>query len=325
MGAIQAQDYTMAKYAIGVRLKSATDKIVEEAITKGEIIRTHVLRPTWHFVAAEDARWMLQLTAKNLNRALSSNNKRLELDERTFTKANSIIEKLLRDGKHLTRKEIMQALEKKGIKTDDLRAGHIMFRAETNLVVCNGIRRDKQFTYALFEERVPPSKRLANEEAFTRLAQRYFSSHGPATVKDFSWWSGLSVKDATTGLELIKSKLTFEKYGDDVYWFSEQTGAEKNYNNITLLPAFDEFLISYKSRAISLNMEHAPKAFTGNGIFNPLIVQNAKVIGTWKPQYKKDIAIVPFFFYDFTEKQKQLFIKAAKHFGTFSQKPVKLS
>lgn len=325
MGAIQAQDYSMAKYAIGVRLKNSTDRIIEEAINNGEIIRTHVLRPTWHFVTAEDVRWMLQLTAKNLNRALSSNNKRLELDEKTFTKANTIIEKLLRDGKHLTRKEIMQALEKKGIKTGDLRAGHIMFRAETDLVVCNGIKKDKQFTYALFDERVPYAKGLAKEEALAQLAQRYFLSHGPATVKDFAWWSGLSLKDATTGLESIKSKLKFEKYGDDVYWFSKQTASKKNKSNITLLPAFDEFLISYKSREISLDMKHAPRAFTNNGIFNPLIVHNAKVIGTWKPQYKKQIFITASFFNDPTEKQKQQTIKAVKEFGRFLQKPSQVS
>jgi hypothetical protein len=322
MGAIQAQDYTMAKYAIGVRLKNATNEIVEDAINHAEIIRTHVLRPTWHFVAAEDVRWMLELTAKNLNKALSSNNKRLELDEKTFKKANTIIEKLLRDGKHLTRKEIMQALEKKGIKTGDLRASHIMFRAETDLVVCNGIKSDKQFTYALFEERVPLSKRLTNEEALTQLAHRYFSSHGPATVKDFSWWSGLSLKDATTGLESFKSKLRFEKYGDDVYWFSEQTVSKKN-SSITLLPAFDEFLISYKSREISLDRKHAPRAFTNNGIFNPLIVHNAKIIGIWKPRYKKEVLITAQFFEKQTARQEQLFERALKQLELFMQKRAK--
>lgn len=323
MGAIQAQDYAMSKYAIGVRLKNSTDKTVEEAISKAEIIRTHVLRPTWHFVAAEDIRWMLELTAKNLNRSLSSNNKRLELDEKTFAKANAIIEKLLRDGKHLTRKEIMTALAKKGIRTDDLRAGHIMFRAETDLVVCNGIKKDKQFTYALFDERVPSSKKLAKEEALDQLAQRYFFSHGPATLKDFSWWSGLSLKDATIGLELIKSKLISEKHKAEVFWFSEQPASKKT-KSITLLPAYDEFLISYKSREISLDMQHAPKAFTNNGIFNPLIVLNAKVVGTWKPHYKKDVLIAPHFFNKPTERQKELCKRAAKEFGKFLGKPVEL-
>lgn len=324
MGAMQAQDYSMSKYAIGIRLKNTTDKIVEAAIDKGKIIRTHVLRPTWHFVAAEDIRWMLDLTAKNLNRSLSSNNKRLELDEKTFNKANNIIEKLLRDGKHLTRKEIMAVLEKKGIKTDDLRAGHIMFRAETDLVVCNGIKRDKQFTYALFDERVPSTKKFTKEEALAELALRYFLSHGPATLQDFTWWSGLSITDAKNGLELIKSKLASEKDGETIYWFASNSNAAKPKSSATvLLPAFDEFLISYKSREVSLDQRFASRSYTTNGIFNPIIVHNAKVIGTWKPKQGKEILITQNFFDKPSEKQKQLCAKAAKEFGRFMQKPTK--
>jgi hypothetical protein len=268
---------------------------------------------------------MLELTAKNLNKALSSNNKRLELDEKTFTKANTIIEKLLTGGKHLTRKEIMQALEKKGIKTDDLRAGHIMFRAETDLVVCNGIKREKQFTYALFDERVPSSKKLTREDALTRLARRYFFSHGPASLKDFAWWSGLSLTDATKALESVKSKLICEKYKDDLFWFSsEQAFSKSKVNHIALLPSFDEFLISYKSREISVDTEHMPRTFTNNGIFNPVIVHNAKVIGTWKPQYKKEVLITPFFFNDPSKKIRQLCMKAAGKLESYLQQPVKL-
>jgi hypothetical protein len=324
MGAVQAQDYNMAKYAIGVRLKNSNDKIIEEAINKAEIIRTHVLRPTWHFVAAEDVRWMLELTAKNLNRALSSNNKKLELDEKTFKKANSIIEKLLRDGRHLTRKEIMHALEKKGIKTNELRASHIMFRAETDLVVCNGNKRDKQFTYALLDERVAPVKKLSKEEALAELAQRYFLSHGPATLQDFTWWSGLPVTDAKKGLDLIRSKLISEKYKENSYWLSSDTDLKKN-NTIVLLPSYDEFLISYKSREISLDPQHTSYTFTNNGIFNPVIIHNAKVIGTWKPQYQKEVLIQQHFFVQPTEKQRQLCVKAVKAFGKYIQKEARLS
>lgn len=325
MGAIQAQDYAMSKYAIGVRLKNSTDKTIEEAINKGEIIRTHVLRPTWHFVSAEDIRWMLELTAKNLNKALASNSKRLELDEKTFKKANTIIEKLLKGGKHLTRKEIMHALEKKGIKTNDLRAGHIMFRAETDMVVCNGIKKEKQFTYALFDEKVPDAKKFVKEEALAELAFRYFASHGPATLQDFTWWSGLSVADAKDGLESAKSKLMSEKYRDNLYWYSHQQVASKKSSNIVLLPSFDEFLISYKSREISVDLQHAPHTFTNNGIFNPIIVHNAKVIGTWKPQQKKEILITPYFFDKPTEKVKQLSAKAAREFGKFMQQQIRFS
>lgn len=320
MGAIQAQDYAMSKYAIGVRLKNVTNQIVEDAINKAEIIRTHVLRPTWHFVAAEDIRWMLELTAKNINKLMASNNKKLELDEKTFRKCNTIIEKLLRDGKHLTRKEIMAALEKKGIKTNDLRAGHIMFRAETDLVVCNGIKRDKQFTYALFDEKVPSTQKKAREEALAELALRYFKSHGPATLQDFTWWSGLSVTDAKSGLESIRSTLTSIKHKENFFWFDDRTEfIKRKTERLVLLPAFDEFLISYKSREISIDPKHTPHAFTNNGIFNPIIVHNAKVIGIWKPQFKKEIVIKETFFMKPTEKQKQLCAKAIKEYQKFYQ------
>jgi len=323
MGAIQAQDYGMAKYAIGVRLKNTMAQTIEDAINKGEIIRTHVLRPTWHFVAAEDIRWMLELTAKNLNRAMSSNNKRLELDEKIFKKSNGIIKKILRDGKHLTRREIMGALEKKGIKTNDLRASHIMFRAETDLVVCNGIKKDKQFTYALLDERIASSKKVAREQALAQLAQRYFLSHGPATLQDFSWWSGLSITDAKNGLELIQSNLIFEKYKDITLWFSNKEVNTKPFTGrLFFLPSYDEFLISYKSRYISMDPEFSSRTFTSNGIFNPIIVHNAKVIGTWKPQFKRDILITEYFFASPTENQKRLAAKAAKEFGKFMQMKV---
>jgi len=323
MGAIQAQDYGMAKYAIGVRLKNAVVQTIEDAINNGEIIRTHVLRPTWHFVAADDVRWMLELTAKNLNRAMSSNNKRLELDEKIFKKSNGIIEKILRDGKHLTRKEIMGALEKKGIKTNDLRASHIMFRAETDMVVCNGIKKDKQFTYALLDERIASSKKIAREQAFAQLVQRYFLSHGPATLQDFSWWSGLSITDAKNGLELIQSNLISEKYKDITLWFSNNQVNTKPYTGrLFFLPSYDEFLISYKSRYISMDPEFSSRTFTSNGIFNPIIVHNAKVIGTWKPQFKRHILIKEYFFASPTENQKRLAAKAAKEFGKFMQMKV---
>ena len=256
---------------------------------------------------------------------LSSNNKRLELDEKIFKKANAIIEKLLRDGKHLPRKDIMAALEKKGIKTNDLRASHIMFRAETDLVVCNGIKKEKQSTYALLDERVPSSKKLLKDEALAELAERYFFSHGPATLKDFAWWSGLSVADAKNGLESIKQKLINEKNGEETFWFSDvKTIQSPKKNSIVFLPAFDEFLISYKSRGISLDLQHTCKAFSSNGIFNPLIVHNAKVIGTWKPQLKKEIVIKTSFFAKPTEQERKLCTKAINTFGKFIQKEVKL-
>ena len=165
MGALQAQDYAMAKWAIGLRTLNATDSSVEKAIDEGKIIRTHLMRPTWHFVAAKDVRWMLELTAPQILAASASRHKQLELDDKIFKRSASIIEKLLRDGNHLTREEIMKELEKNGIKTNEVRSAHLMIRAELDGLVCSGKKRNKQFTYALLDERVKPYKKLLKEEA----------------------------------------------------------------------------------------------------------------------------------------------------------------
>ena len=318
MGAIQAQDYTMSKYGIGVRLENCDDRCVENAINNGDIFRIHVLRPTWHFVAGEDIRWMMNLTANNLKRALASNYKRLELDDKTFRKVNTTLERLLRDEQHLTRKDIMAVLARKGIKTNELRSLHIMFHAETDLVVCNGIRRDREFTYALFDERVPPSREVSREEALARLAERYFISHGPATIGDFTWWSGLSITEAKKALELVKKDLMSERLDSYTFWFSANLENSKRANNkLVLLPSFDEFLISYKSREISINNIHFPQAITSNGIFRPIIFHKSKVIGTWKPFHKKEMIISSHFFEKPTDQQKRLFAKAAEKFVQF--------
>lgn len=158
MGAMQAQDYRMAKWAIGLRLPGKTDALIEDSFNKGEILRTHVLRPTWHFVAAEDIHWMLELSAPHLNRTMKSRHKQLGIDDKILAKSNSIIQKALEHGKHLTRPEIMRELNKHTIETHDLRGIHLMFHAELNGIVCSGMMKGKEHTYALLEKRVKKRK-----------------------------------------------------------------------------------------------------------------------------------------------------------------------
>jgi hypothetical protein len=299
MGAIQAQDYAMAKWAIGLRLPDATDAGIEQAIDNGQIIRIHLMRPTWHFVSADDVRWMLQLTAPNLKRALATQTRLFELDDKTLAKANKIIGKLLQNGQQLTRPEIMLELEKKGVKTNDLRSGFIMFHAELNGLVCNGSRKGKQFTYALLNDRVPPTKPVKRDEALAKLALRYFESHGPATLSDYAWWSGLSLTDARKGLEMIKSKLFNETIGETVYWFSDSGKALTSPPALVyFLPAFDEFLISYKDRSASLAAGNAGRYSTNNGIFKPTIIDNGKVTGTWQRTISKGKVLIETHFFD---------------------------
>ena len=183
MGAIQAQDYAMAKWAIGIRI-STTENKIEEALNNGDILRTHVLRPTWHFVAANDIHWMLKLTGPHIKAQSASMCRKLELDNKLLNRCNSIIEKALTGNKYLTREEIIFELNKKGIATNELRSVLIMMNAELDGIVCNGYRRDKQFTYALLDKK--RAKSYTKEEALVALAKRYFISHGPAILQDFA-------------------------------------------------------------------------------------------------------------------------------------------
>lgn len=185
MGAVQSQDFAAAKWAIGLRLPESKDTEIERVFNDGEILRTHVLRPTWHFVAPEDIRWMLALTAPRVNQCISYYYRKLELDAAVFKKSNEIIIKALEGGSQLTRAKLMLKLEQAGILTNDLRSNHLMIRAELDAVVCSGARKGKQFTYALLEERVPPAKTLSRDEALAELSARYFTSHGAATLQDF--------------------------------------------------------------------------------------------------------------------------------------------
>ncbi len=194
LGAMQAQDYTMAKWGIGLRLPGSTEESIEAAVVQGQIIRTHILRPTWHFVAAADIRWMIAVSAHRLGSALKPLNIKLELTETLLRKCSKLIEKALSGNQYLTRPELMAVLQRNKIATDDLRSSHIMFAAEISGLVRNGPRRGKQHTYALLDERVPAATGIKREEAIALLTRRYFTSHGPATVPDFAWWANLTLK-----------------------------------------------------------------------------------------------------------------------------------
>lgn len=323
-GAMQAQDYAMAKWAIGLRT-AKTEKEIENSINEGKIIRTHILRPTWHFVAAEDIYWMLELTAPSLKRLITSAAVKMGLEDslNAYTKK---LQKLLSNNNHLTREEIMLEL---GIKTglaNNISPVIIMMNAELEGIVCSGIMRGKKFTYALLEERVKITNKISQDEALAKLASKYFKSHGPATINDFSWWSGLSLTNSRLALELIKPKLASFQIHGNTYWFYESTVSNKDDVFVHLLPAFDEFLISYKDRTASIALEHQPLAFTKNGIFNPVIAINGKIEATWKRSIKKEtvkIEINPI--NSFEKNTSELIINTTKIFGDFLGLKVEIS
>ena len=293
MGAMQAQDFNMSKWAVGIRLPGVNEETINAAIDRGEIIRTHLLRPTWHLVSADDIYWMLKLTASQIKTFMKSRDKELGLTDAVFRKSNNIIEKALSGGNHLAREELVTELARAGIAVDDNRASHLLVRAEIDGILCSGRVKSNKQTYALLPERVKQVKTLEHDEALAELARRYFTSRGPATLQDFVWWSGLPVSESRKALAMIKPDFIDETIDNQIYWFANSfsvSGFDRDL--LYLLPAFDEFLISYKDRSASLPFEDQKKAVSSNGIFYPIIVLNGQVIGTWKRTIRKDKVMV---------------------------------
>jgi len=283
LGAVQAQDYDMAKWALGLRLPhTVADQDIEAALNEGHILRTHILRPTWHFVHPQDIRWMLQLTAPGIYRYAAHYFRSLELDQRLLRRCSKLIGKQLRDRNHCTRAEIGAMLEKAGIPAEGQRLGHIMIHAELEGLVCNGARKGKQHTYALLEERAPATAALTRDEALARLALRYFGGHGPATEKDFSWWSGLSLTDARKAIALNKGELLSDRYLDTEVWFVSPA-ATLSGPGLWLLPNFDEYTVAYSNRNMLLDAANkASLSRAGSVIFSNTLVVEGKIAGTWK-------------------------------------------
>ncbi len=318
MGAMQAQDYNMVKWAIGIRLPELTGNMVETAINNGEVLRTHVLRPTWHLVAPEDIRWMLELTAPRIKIAARSRDKDLGLTDDTFKRVNTIIRKALEGSRHLTREELSNVLQRAKIDVDSAKMNHFMLRAELDAIVCSGSIHNKKQTYALLDERVPKTKKLSKDEALDKLARRYFTSHSPASLADFVWWSGLSTTEARQAMEMIQADFTAEKINSQTYLFANTNNSSTTADRLHLLPAFDEFIISYKDRTAMLDSDNHSKAISSNGIFRPTIVYNGKVIGLWKKVVKKSTPTVePNFFQRPSKTVKQLVEDAAARYEAF--------
>ena len=322
MGAMQAQDYNQAKWAIGVRLPHLTEQQIDAAFNQGEIFRTHLMRPTWHFVSAEDIYWMLELTAPQIKSVLNSRHRDLGLTETLVNKSHEILEKALSGNQSMTREELLLELHKADIPTDLQRASHFMLRAEIDGLICSGVIKGKKQTYALLSERVPVKKTLSKEEALAKLTKSYFSSHAPATLPDFVWWSGLPAADARRGLEMNKPSLNSATIGSETYWsVQSDTLPEPLPDSVHLLPAFDEFLISYKNRSAVITAEDHKKAISDNGIFRPVVLVNGQISGLWKRSFKKETAVIETeYFRPHNKTEEHLIANAANLFGALFRK-----
>jgi hypothetical protein len=326
MGAIQAQDAVMSLWAIGIRMRNPLKQNIDEAINNGDILRIHVLRPTWHFIRAEDIYWMLDLSAPKILSSLKSRHRVLELSGTVIAKCHKIIEKSLSEAGSLTRQELGDLFIRAGISTDGNRLSHILFEAELNRMICSGPFRDDKQTYSLLSERVPEIKKLTRDESLAELALRYFKSRFPATIGDFVWWSNLSLTDARKAADYLKSDFSIETIGETKYYLPHSFKGNVNYENSAfLLPAYDEFLISYRDRNCSLSAVHNKKAVSDNGIFYPVIVVNGQAEGTWKRRVQKDkVVISPTFFQPADKSLQHQLKQKAKIYGDFLNKKAEI-
>jgi hypothetical protein len=317
LGAMQAQEFAMAKWAIGMRLTSATEKVIDHAFTTGKILRTHLLRPTWHFVSPQDIRWLLMLTAPRINQISAYMHRQSELNTPLFNKANKIIEKALTGNKQLTREELGEHLAQKGIPASGSRLGYIMMRAELDAVVCSGARKGNQFTYALLEERVPQQKTFTRDEALHELIMRYFNSRGLASATDFSYWSGLTMADTNKGIKQASTLLQKENINGHEYFYTKlHTSATINSNCTFLMPDYDEYGASFKNREALQNPD-----FSAQISFNRMLVLDGTIVGTWKRTLKNDTVLVDLNLnVRLNSKQQKQVQTAAKQYADFLEK-----
>ncbi|MCD8165879.1 MAG: winged helix DNA-binding domain-containing protein [Bacteroides sp.] len=319
MGVMQAQEYSMMKWAVGIRLASGSLTQVNEALNRGEILRIHVMRPTWHLVAVEDIRWMTELNRSRLRPSILSWAKEKGVTPEFSSLVNRLLEKMLEGTSGMTKTEIMTELQYQGVTVDTPMMNCFLMLAKIEGVICSGIEKNGKPTYALLEERVAPTPALNREEALAKLTRRYFRSHSPATLQDFVWWSGLTLTQARKGITLIKQELNLEKFRDHQMYihhsWNEITCCDKHLH---LLPSYDEYLISYKDRTHVLPLEYYRKAFNPYGIFYPVIVCNGQVVGNWsRKKTKKGFALETSFFDSTFPFNKKLLQKAEKRYLSF--------
>jgi hypothetical protein len=329
LGAVQAQDFLSAKYAIGVRLENETDADIETAIRDRTIVRTWLMRGTWQMVAAEDIRWLLSVFGPRVLQMCASRYKRLELHEQVFEKCHEVFREVLHGGVQLTREELAEALAKKGIETSGLehRLAHIFQHASYSQLICGGSRQGNQYTFTLLDDHVPESKRLEPDEAIGELVKRYFTTRGPATLKDLMWWTGLSATTLKKGIERAGKALEQIQIAGEIHWLASGGKELVKFEDQTLLlPAFDEYVLAYRNRSTVLDPEHNAQVITKNGLFHPVVVQNAKVTATWKRTVKKTHVELEFSpFKKFTSKDIESLQPAVEAYGKFLEKPVKIS
>jgi hypothetical protein len=323
LGAVQSQDYAGAKWALAQRLGDATDADLDRDFNAGTILRTHVLRPTWHFVTPEDIRWLLALTAPRVNRLMANYYRINGLDEAAIARGQAAIARALEGGREMTRKELFQVLEAAGIPTAGMRHTFLIGHAELDALICSGPRRGKQFTYALLDERVPAARAVTLEQGLAELVRRYFTSHGPAQLKDFAWWSGLTIAHARAGLEMVGGDLVSEVIGGKPHWLAPGSKPRPAATGpvVHLLPNYDEYTVGYRDH----DAIYDPRRVPISNLLAHVVTVDGHIRGSWRPTVAKSGAVVEMTLPErLKPAEDEALERAAARFGRFLEMPVRL-
>jgi hypothetical protein len=288
LGAVQAQDYAGALWGIGLRTRDATEADVEDALAARRLVRTWPMRGTLHIVAAADVRWMLALLAPRVLAVAAGRWRQLGLDEAAFRRARALFTQALQGGRRLTRLAMYDLLEAGGVPAAGQRGIHVIARLAQEGLLCFAGREGRQHCFALLDEWVPPAPKLEREEALAELALRYFTGHGPATVQDFGWWSGLRTADARAALEMSAPRLARQVVDGEVYWSSRGAPPARERSRTVLLPPFDEYLVAYRDRSAALAPSDAPKV---HFLLSPTVLHGGRVVGTWTRALDRERAV----------------------------------
>ena len=320
--ALQAQDFAGAQFSIGLRTSHVTDRDVEAAIANREIVRSWPMRGTLHLVATEDLGWMLRLTGDRMVRGAAGRHRQLELDDASFALAARIAEQELMKSEVIGRAALLAAFDAAGLSTAGQRGNHLLWYLSVTGLLVFGPLDGRQHSFARFETWVGAGRALDGDAALAEFARRYFAGHGPATDRDFAWWSSLTLTDARRGLAAVAVEL--EKLDLDGVTYYHRPGLQPAAPAVHALPGFDEFVLGYQDRGAQLAPELATRVVPGgNGMFLSTIVVDGEIVGTWRrtaTAKRVTIELVPFD--RFSARTRGAATVALERYSRFVQKPI---
>ena len=335
LGALQAQDYQASLWAIALRCKHGTTKReVENALGTRKVVRTWLLRGTLHCAASVDIKWITELIYPRLLRTAILRDQHLVLSNEIVERTKSVLFEALKGGNQLTRSEVYKLFENANVPTKNNLGYHMLYRAAWDGLICFGPHNGKEPSFVILNEWIPEHRKYTGNVALKELALRYFSSHGPATVSDYVWWSGIKTSDARTGIELASSTLSTEEIDGKIYYYVKQAKRFPSGENQThLLPAFDEYLLGYKDRQAVLGDSQTKEALKNdisnivhsNGVFLPTVVIDGQVSGVWKSKIgTKKVVVTVNLFRKLESAQQSSIREASDSYGAFLEQPVEV-